>query len=192
MGSSLESVSQPNFPLASWEVPPDCDVPLIAPADGIYQAVWQGEPANFLYRLVEIDGFRHTFIRLKDSAEVGNWVAMERGQTLRVPASLSLRVEVPYAETQSEMLDSIARLFYFDGKSLGYSGLHQLTVTGSGSCGLSCDQWLYTFSLDFDVSQWSTAQVGRHVKSRALSVRSDTGAILAFPTRQFETDAAVI
>ena len=158
----------PDFPLAPWEVPPDCDVPLVAPADGSYRAFWQGEPTTFLFRHVETNRYNVTFVRASESQQVGNWISMTRGQIAMTPAGLRCYTEVPYAQTQAELSNSIARQFYFDGKNFGHSGLHHLTVSGDGACALSCDQWQYRFGLGFDISAWSAAQTGRYVKQLLL------------------------
>ena len=162
----------PDFALAPWEVPPGCDVPLVAPADGSYPAFWQGEAVIFWFRKVEIEGLYTIFVRRSDSDEVGNWVTMDRGRVLQLPVKMALHVEVPYEETQAELLGSIARQFYFDGAKLGYPGLHYLTVRGDGFCCLSCEGWSYGFHLNFDISPWSAAPIGRYLR-RWLTSEND-------------------
>lgn len=53
----------PDFPLASWEVPPDAGVPLVAPTDFVFDGFWRGEETQILIREIEYFGGLLTFCR---------------------------------------------------------------------------------------------------------------------------------
>ena len=115
----------PDFPLAPWEVPPDSDVALVAPADLRSRAQWQGRETECLIRAVNFAGQERLFFREIGSDEVGNW-AMSEWNTLEEQA---LYAAQSYASESIRLMPETAfRLFCFDGAPYHAPGAHILVV----------------------------------------------------------------
>ena len=112
----------PDFPLAPWEVPPDSDVALVAPADEIFCATWRGGGARMLARKSEgVDGQTRYFVRDLASDEVGNWM---------LPREVFDLEHV--IETIHRWPHTLKRCFIFDGTCFDCPGLYQLHITVKG------------------------------------------------------------
>ena len=161
----------PDFPLAPWEVPPDSDIPLVAPADAMMRAFWRGRETELLMRGVELDGQERLFFREVGSDEVGNWLMFETG-------SAKAQREIGEQTYESELRFSPRicwRHFYFDGARYGAKGTHNLVVADGGGqiysptgcVGFDLPKWGEQFY------QWRAAQIGRWMRGELKRPDSD-------------------
>lgn len=67
----------PDFPLASWEVPPASQIPLVAPADAVFDAIWRGRETQIWVRRIETCNGPRTYFRDGASDETGNWLGSQ-------------------------------------------------------------------------------------------------------------------
>ena len=157
----------PDFPLASWEVPPDSNIPLVAPADAVFDAIWRGRETQIWVRTVKTSNGSRTFFRDGASEEMGNWLA-DQWNGLHLPFEQLERLlnELIFDYTYWE--PRIQRQFYLDGARYGHPGCQELGV------GVGVAEWrLGGKNSRFQISDWSldefvnlrAAQVGRMVKN---------------------------
>jgi hypothetical protein len=113
----------PDFPLASWEIPPGSDIALVAPADKIIDGLWHGRKTQICVRKIETSLGQRSYFCDAASREVGNWVIEDPDLNFESGA-------------QSHLLDAmkfpgIMRNFYLDGARYGYPGPHELSISAS-------------------------------------------------------------
>ena len=79
----------PPFSLAPWELPPDCQAPLTAPADFVFRALWQNgakpnpRETEIRARRVDVQGVSLLFFCDGENPGNGNWVSMRIGERVR-------------------------------------------------------------------------------------------------------------
>ncbi len=131
----------PDFALAPWELPPDCDAPLVAPADFVFRYEWGFGLQDFASKtetwvrvVLYKDAFIHYFCD-GESASDGNWIMSHDGSGYN--ALLERRQDVKDFESwfQSEVwLNCICRLVCFDGAPFGFPGIHYITAPPASLC----------------------------------------------------------
>lgn len=117
----------PDFPLASWEVPPGSDIPLVAPATHVFEAHWRGRETQIWLREINISSHeRRFYFREFDTQEIGNWATPRYGVDGVHHIEHIFGLENPW-------LCLHARRFFFEGAPFGFSGCHELYLNGRGS-----------------------------------------------------------
>ncbi len=134
----------PPFKIAPWELPPDCDASLVAPADFVFRSSWQcgvvSSPRETEIRVRPVaykDAFLHFFCD-GERERNGNWILSNTG-TFHPFSNSELKLEPLISWFQDEGGDlwheSVTRLVFFDGARYGFPGPHSITIAPtSGQC----------------------------------------------------------
>lgn len=182
---------QPTLTLAPWELPPDCDAPLTAPADFVFRSRWQKgvvinpRKTEIWLRVVPYRGaFIHYFCD-GERPQNGNWV-LSNNEDYN-PFSTEIRdfntlKQLFWARTYMDLwYGSIMRLIYFEGTPYGYPGIYRATID-AGSRGLissntdPLEEWpsrreaRFKLDVENDDTPWIRIRIrkGKRVRNRLL------------------------
>ncbi len=142
----------PSVTLAPWELPPDCSVPLTAPADFVFRCQWgfgcrkkQLPETELWFRTMPCNGaFIHYFC---DGAMPGNgnWILSDRGTHLPI-SKAELDGDLLghlFRSDNDHWFDHIMRVVYFDGTPYGFPGSHRVTVGPDTYCWITSGNPMY-------------------------------------------------
>ena len=135
----------PPFALAPWELPPDCDAPLVAPADFVFRSIWEFEVSDeareteIWVRIIPYkDAFIHYF-RDGEDADTGNWIlSFTENHHAFSNSCLSRQHFESWFQVADLWSGSIYRLIYFNGTRYGFPGTHFITASARDFCVLRC------------------------------------------------------
>ena len=179
----------PPFKIAPWELPPDCDAPLVAPADFVFRSRWafgsrwkwgaKLPETELWFRTVPYKGaFIHYFY---DGAHPrnGNWVLSNWDG--HVPFSKtkleSNFLEWVFQHDNDRWFDHIMRLVFFDGAPYGFSETHRLTFAPNGSGLLNSGPEMF-ISVSTQHAHFHSPFNRRRQSARAVTVRNQLFAAL--------------
>ena len=153
----------PDFPLAPWEVPPNSDIALVAPADHVFDAVWRGRETQIWVRQIHTpvaDGVR-TYFRDGNSDEVGNWLT----STNQFSPELLQKLLRHKGFWRSDL--NARRQFYLDGAPYGCPSPIELRIArerGSWRLGRQVTYFQVPAWITKEFASQRAANVGRLAK----------------------------